>query len=416
MRVSGAYRDSGESSARRNSVVPPDDIARRRRVARGALALTASLLVATQWAVPHGSGNWLAASAWFVAAGSAWVVTTPRPGRGRSWLEWVLLACMVGVGLLAVLAVVGLVGAGPVEVLVFIGLVAGLELVVHMFAAAGYARRAWVGRALMVAAAAGLALSLSISSRGNDDAARILVLALTAVALLLALLFMLAAEVVGDSWWLDNGASIPDEWVWLLYLHDGHVEVIPAEGQLGRFQKPNAAYDWLEQNGYVSEVEAVDRGLVAASPPLRVSGTGRKGVVGLAPDEGSTGTADARSREESRELSDHERILLLDALILVFAVGAILTGRSADFVPPMFAATTSVELVFGDDRIAVLRGVRTLVKLGVVVSYLALCLVLGDYGSIRYMGVVVLVMLGLATGGSVLALLAIRVIQRDRKR
>lgn len=260
------YRDSAAVTR-----VPLEQIAWRRRVGRAAVALTVSLLLAVQWVVSGGPDRWLAAAAWCAVAGSAWVATTPRPGRRRGWLEWVLLVCMVGVGLLAVVGMGGMLGAAPMNAVVFVGLAAGLELVARLLAGAGYRKRARVARALMIGAALGLALAPYTFLRIARDVTKILSLALTAGALFLVSRVAGHAEVVGHSWWLDDGASIPEEWVSLFLLRDGHAEVISAGGELGRFQNQSAAFEWLEQKGYVPGSVAVERGLVVAEPPALFS-------------------------------------------------------------------------------------------------------------------------------------------------
>lgn len=211
--------------------------------------------------------NWFAAVAGCVAVGSAWEITTPRPGRRRGGLEWVLLACMVGVGVLSVLALNGLVGVRPINALVFVGLAAGLELAARLLVGSGYPQPAKLARVAMIGAAAGLALTPFTSSSRIEPLAKILGLALTSTALILVSKFASHAEVVAHGWWLDNGASIPEEWVSLLVHKDGHAEVISAEGQLARFHNQTEALRWLEQKGYIPGQVAVQRGLVAAEPP-----------------------------------------------------------------------------------------------------------------------------------------------------
>ena len=75
------------------------------------------------------------------------------------------------------------------------------------------------------------------------------------------------ARVVAHTWWLDDGAASPGEWVSLLVYWNKHAEVISVDGQLASFASRDEADDWLKQNGYVQGQAAVRGGLVAAQPP-----------------------------------------------------------------------------------------------------------------------------------------------------
>lgn len=255
--MSGAYRQSASVTR-----VPLQEIAWRRRAARGALALTVflSLLLFSLC-----MDEMTALASWLLVPG-VWMVTSPRSGGRRSWLVWVVLSGLVVFGLLRLPAFVFVVGLVPARVVGVVALAAGLEMLARLHTDAGRPPWAKVARASVIPAVVWLALSLFGFSWPLRDVVGGLALLPLGCAIILTQDLARHADVVRHSWWLDNGAAT-EEWASLLVHRDGHAELVSADGDLGRFLSEIEAVDWLQRKGYVWGGRAVQRGLVPAEPP-----------------------------------------------------------------------------------------------------------------------------------------------------
>lgn len=261
---SGAYRESAAVTR-----VPREEIAWRRRVGVGARWLAGCLNLAVI-ELPQATGSdldWFRAVVFLVVIPWTWMMTTPRPGRRRDGLAWLLLASVTGGAILSVLVLAGVTGPVPAAVVAFIALASGLEFLARLLLGIGRRRHAAYARLLIVPGAAlTVASQLPLSSTAGT-VVFVLGVVCAFAAYALVEVFAKHAKVITHSWWLDDGAASPGEWVSLLVHRDKHAEVISVDGQLASFKSKDDAEDWLEQHGYVRGHAAVERRLVAAQPP-----------------------------------------------------------------------------------------------------------------------------------------------------
>ncbi len=266
----GAYREAPAPPA-----FPAQQIAWRRRVARGALFVPAS--VAAKWAslVVLGAAD---ASAHVVTVvllltqlcvcGATWTLTAPPPSKRPSVLAWLLRAGVVGelVGWAPLAFGVYPAWLEPLALLIVAS--GGLAYVGTLFSAVGLPDRALQARVLAVGVVAPTVAMLSLATRGFELVLVLCVLA-QLIALLLAFLLLVALRKVlrvkHSELWLDDGAT-PPEWVSLFVLGDGRAEVFSARERFGYFVTRWDAEIWLEAHGMVAAADAVERRLAAAPP------------------------------------------------------------------------------------------------------------------------------------------------------
>lgn len=268
--MSGAYRESAAVTR-----VPLREIAWRRRVGWGAGWLVVFLVLGrTLWFVcailraPHAV---LAAAdllGQLAVLAATWMLTAPRPDERAGRLAWALRASVV-----VTAVVVTLFRFWPVLRPLLIGSgvavdVTGLLYVARLFGVFDKPRAATQARVL---AALGPPLRLAIDILVANKLARSIIglpfLVWFVWVFVLLLRLRRAARVVTHSWWLDDAAAAPRQWVSVLVLKDKHVEVISVDGGLGAFGSESEANAWLEAHGYVRSQNALDKGLVPVLPP-----------------------------------------------------------------------------------------------------------------------------------------------------
>lgn len=242
------------ASYRENASVeraPIEEVAWRRSVGKGVASLfffAICLVLALQFGEPHQA--W--ALFYFAITPSAWMMTSPRPGRRRDWLAWAYLASVVACVILSGMALAGLVGLVAIEAVgvVPLGAAVAIQTRLWMRAGDGGPRDARVARVLIVFAALTVVAGLLDQFIGSL-AVRILAIVCAVGVLRSALQIGSRLRVNRHEWWRDDGAAAPEEWVSLVVYVDGHAELISVAGRLRLFESKDTAWEWLYAHGYV---------------------------------------------------------------------------------------------------------------------------------------------------------------------
>ncbi len=235
---------------------PAEQIAWRRSVAQGAVALLAFVLF-----------KYLALGAVEASPGVAalvltpvqlglcfatWKLTAPAPERSHATgLGWVLRGIVVAGALTWPLGLLGLHVRLAAGLLMLAATGAGLVYVAGLFRAFEAPRHVWLARvAASTLTLAGLPLALTITQSALYGML-LLGAVLLAFYCLVRLMFVLRVAH-HELFWRDDGVLAP-EWVALFLLADGRAEAFDAGGRLGYFASRTEAEAWLDEHGVVRD-------------------------------------------------------------------------------------------------------------------------------------------------------------------